>query len=156
VYLLLLRDQHRGTRSMASRIRRRQLTVSDQCKDMRQKYTEFVPHRSEAGMVWTGPIKPAPLSRIYVIDIVYRRRDYPQVWVRQPLLCVRIEDYKVVHIFSEGCLCLHAEDQWTPSMPISATIVPWAAEWLLYYELWLATGKWYGGGEYRVASRRSA
>jgi len=139
---------------MASKIKRRDLTVSDQCKDMRQKYPDFMPRRSDAGMVWMGPIRPAPLSQSYVMEIVYRRHDYPQVWVRQPSLRVRPEDYKVVHIFREGCLCLHAENEWTPAMPISTTIVPWAAEWLLYYELWLATGRWYGGGEYLVASGR--
>ena len=29
---------------------------------------------------------------------------------------------------------------------ISDTIIPWVADWLLYYELWLATGEWLGGG----------
>ena len=32
-------------------------------------------------------------------------------------------------------------------MLIATTTVPWAAEWLLHYELWLATdGTWCGGG----------
>ena len=29
-------------------------------------------------------------------------------------------------------------------MLIVDTIVPWAAEWLLHYEIWLATGEWFG------------
>lgn len=29
---------------------------------------------------------------------------------------------------------------------ISRTLVPWAAEWLLHYEVWTITGKWHGGG----------
>ena len=28
------------------------------------------------------------------------------------------------------------------------TTVPWTSEWLLNYEIWLATGTWYGGGEW--------
>ena len=29
---------------------------------------------------------------------------------------------------------------------IADTIVPWAQEWLYYYEIWLATNEWCGGG----------
>jgi hypothetical protein len=29
---------------------------------------------------------------------------------------------------------------------IADTIVPWTAEWLVHYEIWLVTGEWYGGG----------
>lgn len=32
---------------------------------------------------------------------------------------------------------------------IADTLVPWASEWLLFYELWLATdGQWLGEGEH--------
>ena len=31
-------------------------------------------------------------------------------------------------------------------MFLSETIIPWAIEWLKYYELWRITGKWLGGG----------
>ena len=31
---------------------------------------------------------------------------------------------------------------------ISNTIIPWTIEWLYFYELWLATGEWLGGGEH--------
>ena len=31
-------------------------------------------------------------------------------------------------------------------MQLATTIVPWCSEWLFYYELWLATGEWLGGG----------
>ena len=141
---------------MAGRIRRRDLKVSEQRADMRNNCPQFVPRRSDEGLVWTGLLKPTPLSETYTIEIIYRRRHYPQVWVRQPTLRVKVEDYKVVHIFREGCLCLHAEEEWKPWMTISSTLVPWAAEWLLYYELWLATGQWHGGGEYRIPARKSA
>ena len=32
-------------------------------------------------------------------------------------------------------------------MLIVDTIVAWAAEWLLHYEIWLATGEWFGDHE---------
>lgn len=31
---------------------------------------------------------------------------------------------------------------------IANTIIPWTIEWLYYYELWLATGEWLGGGDH--------
>ena len=31
-------------------------------------------------------------------------------------------------------------------MLLAKTTVPWASRWLYYYELWLVTGKWLGGG----------
>ena len=33
-------------------------------------------------------------------------------------------------------------------MLLADTIVPWAAEWLMHYELWLVTGEWTGGGDH--------
>lgn len=141
---------------MGHRIRRRSLTVFDQATDMRLHRPDFAALFSRSGMAWTGPITPTPLSTTYTIEITYRRRQYPQVWVRQPELPVKKEDYRLVHIYSEGCLCLHAAEEWRPWITISSTFVPWATEWLFYFEVWLATGLWRGGGEYRVTSRRIA
>lgn len=31
-------------------------------------------------------------------------------------------------------------------MVIANTIVHWAVEWMYYYEIWVSTGKWMGGG----------
>jgi hypothetical protein len=28
------------------------------------------------------------------------------------------------------------------------SIVPWASEWLFFYEMWLITGEWDGGGRW--------
>jgi hypothetical protein len=52
------------------------------------------------------------------------------------------------HTYSDDTLCLHEIDDWTGSMYIADSIVPWTVEWLAHYELWLATGEWHGGGEW--------
>jgi hypothetical protein len=31
-------------------------------------------------------------------------------------------------------------------MSIAETIIPWTSEWLYFYELWVFTGEWHGGG----------
>jgi hypothetical protein len=44
-------------------------------------------------------------------------------------------------------------------MLLAYTVVPWTSEWLVFYELWLITGEWLGGGTHpapRRAGRRSA
>ena len=49
-------------------------------------------------------------------------------------------------MYRDDTLCLYdwREQQWQNSWHLHETIVPWAAEWLLYYGLWLLTGKWLG------------
>ena len=39
-------------------------------------------------------------------------------------------------------------------MNIAETIIPWASEWLLHYEIWLATGEWQGGGIHPDISKK--
>jgi hypothetical protein len=36
--------------------------------------------------------------------------------------------------------------QWTPEKSIAATIVPWTILWLFYFEEWLLSNEWKGGG----------
>jgi hypothetical protein len=45
-------------------------------------------------------------------------------------------------------------DQWGPDRLLGTTIVPWTAEWLLHYELSLATGTWLGSGHHNVGPTR--
>jgi hypothetical protein len=57
---------------------------------------------------------------------------------------------KLPHVYSSDTqyLCLHypREKKWTESQNIAVTIIPWAAEWLFHYEIWVITGTWNGGG----------
>ncbi len=71
--------------------------------------------------------------------------EYPKVRVLAPTLDTRPGE-SIPHLFSSGNLCLHLEDEWSPDMLIVHTTVPWTSEWVLNYELWLATGSWCGGG----------
>ena len=45
-------------------------------------------------------------------------------------------------------ICLYMNSEFNSSKYLSNTIIPWAIEWLYYYELWLTTGKWLGGGRH--------
>jgi hypothetical protein len=53
-------------------------------------------------------------------------------------------------MYDQERLCLYRPHrrEWTPAMMIANTIIPWISEWLYFYELWLVTGEWLGGGEH--------
>ena len=46
------------------------------------------------------------------------------------------------------CLFRPGKYEWTFDTLVSKSIIPWAVEWLYYYEVWLATNEWCGGGEH--------
>jgi hypothetical protein len=62
-------------------------------------------------------------------------------------------DEELPHTFiHDDSLCLYY-NEFSPARNLFAdTLVPWASEWLLHYELWLATGAWHGG-ESSIAAR---
>jgi hypothetical protein len=98
-------------------------------------------------LLWRGAITPTALSRDYTVSIAYRLGRFPRVRVVAPGLQCR-PDESIPHVFSDGSLCLHLEEEWSASMLIAHTTVPWTSEWLFNYEMWLATGTWHGGGEW--------
>jgi hypothetical protein len=98
-------------------------------------------------LVWTGPIQPTPASRVYVVRIAYMLGHFPRVRVLSPDLETRPGE-RLPHVYGDGSLCLHLEDEWSPDMLIVDTTLPWTAEWLINYEIWKATGEWHGGGQW--------
>jgi hypothetical protein len=97
--------------------------------------------------VWTGPIQPTAASRVYIVQVTYSMRRFPQVRVLRPQLRTRPGE-ALPHVYGDGTLCLHLEREWTPDMLIVHTTLPWTSEWLINYEIWRATGNWHGGGEW--------
>jgi len=99
-------------------------------------------------LVWKGNITPTPLSQTYEVKIVYRKNKHPKVTVLDPKLTIPEGQEKLPHVHKDGTLCLyyHEYNEWNADSFIAKTIVPWASEWLYFYEIWLATGEWKGGG----------
>ena len=96
-------------------------------------------------MTWTAMLQPTALSRKYTVQICYTLSSLPRVKVLSQLPTRPGEP--LPHVYREGVLCLHTVGEWSPDMLIADTIVPWTCEWLIHYEIWLATGEWHGGGE---------
>jgi hypothetical protein len=103
-------------------------------------------------LVWAGVLQPTALSRSYCVEISYRSPEHPSVCILDPLETRQGES--LPHIYSDGTLCLYEPGEWNDRMYLVDSIVPWTAEWLANYEIWLATGDWHGGGVW--PPRRSA
>lgn len=116
---------------------------------------QFIEHGG--GIVsWCGPIRG--YQRPYVIEIFWdsTARSKPHVVLRDPPLRPRdggtFEEVPHLMFNSENParsgLCLFDPDggEWSSNRLIADTTVVWAAEWLLYYELWHVDGVWRGGG----------
>jgi hypothetical protein len=84
---------------------------------------------------------------VYTVRITLIEGRFPRVDVLDPALEGRPGE-SIPHLFGDGSLCLHLEDEWVPTMLMVDTTVPWTSEWLLNYEVWKAIGVWYGGGEW--------
>lgn len=102
---------------------------------------------SRGELRWRGTLQPTPLSQRYVVDVTYKLGSAPRVFVIHPSLQQR-DGAVAPHLYRDGSLCLFLPNagEWTESMALAETTIPWASEWLLHYEVWLGTGEWTGGG----------
>lgn len=96
-------------------------------------------------LVWSGTVRPQPECDTYTLRLDYRFRSIPTVAVSAPDLRSNQEGL-LPHVYSTGHLCVSQFGDWHPRMLLTDTFVPWVCEWLVYYELWLATGIWQGDG----------
>jgi hypothetical protein len=59
---------------------------------------------------------------------------------------------RIPHIYSEAplrlCLYLPGTGEWERHLRIDQTIVPWTYLWLGYFEEWLWSNEWKGGGKH--------
>lgn len=110
------------------------LRLAHQVGLMRRHFPAFRYRRAEHA--WYGSLQPTPTSRRYPLKVQYRPGDRPRVWVLGRALDAAAHD---LHRYRDGSLCLYHPDDgdWRRGRPIATTIVPWAAEWLFYYECWL-------------------
>ncbi len=146
---------------MATRYpKRKKLTIIQQAVALRHLYPESNYSAHLNRLSWTGVLQPTALSREYTVSVEYNLGKSPRTCVVDPILLVPAGQ-TLPHVYSqkEQHLCLYypfGNSEWNSSMCIARTIVPWASEWLFYYELWLATGKWLGGGIHTSCKKRTA
>lgn len=140
---------------------RRILNAED--RRIRELFPEFRRVAALPGQcIWEGPLQP--FAQPYRVRLIWSlgvrgatvRSAYssPMVLVLDPPLVRRPAEPErpVPHLYArpEPALPPHLCLYWPPgrefdaSMYLADTIIPWAAEWLMYYELWHVTGEWAG------------
>lgn len=106
---------------------------------------------SRGKLNWRFSVQPTPLSRIYEVEVTYREGNSPDVFVRDPDIRLLAGSREVPHIYHNPlrlCLYLPRKHQWHSGLRIDQTIIPWTYLWLYYFEEWLVSDEWKGGGEH--------
>lgn len=131
------------------------ISISSQMRSLKTKYPESYGDINKDTARWIFTVRPTPKSQEYKIRVKFRLREYPTVEILNPNNLLREkEGSDFIHMFRDSkrghqMLCLFAKGDWTSQKYISETIVPWAAEWCYFYEVWLDTGEWHGGGYHK-------
>lgn len=119
---------------------------------MLKKYynsVDVIKHRNHRTIDVFIVLKPTEESLEYKVKLTVNvNSKVVNVYPVDPYIGLYINDNKVPHMYSDGSLCLfypeyeewHYKDWW------SDTIIPWTCLWLYYYEAWLQTDEWLGGG----------
>jgi hypothetical protein len=117
------------------------LNLAIQAAHIHHRFLNFVCRIHKGRAVWRGTLQPRMTSPLYQVEISYRLMDVPKVRIISPPLASNTP-----HLYPDGSLCLYwpKEWRWRQDQLIAETILPWAALWLYYYELWLDTDQWLG------------
>jgi hypothetical protein len=138
--------------------RQRPLTAAQQFVNLRGNPVCAGAGTLQAGrLVWLYTASSTPLSRDYQLRIDFRQGDVPQVFVEVPDLVDLADGRRLPHVYNQKptrlCLYLPRTREWSGWMRLDQTIVPWAALWLFYFEEWLGSDEWKGGGEHPTPPR---
>lgn len=89
---------------------------------------------------WVGDVQPDQEGKTYTIKVVYLPGQPPRVYVLNPVL----QD-DAPHRNRDGSLGLYypPDGSWNERKLIANTIMPWACEYLYFYETWQVTGEWF-------------
>jgi hypothetical protein len=120
------------------------LTLAQQEALLRSRYPGGRVSRAPGSLTWLGKLKPTESSSTYEVLIDHRPPRPPLVYVVRPRLEVRAGE-PLPHVYPLNTLCLYLGEEWSRVNPLT-DLVGWAVEWLFFYEVWLATGMWLGGG----------
>lgn len=115
-------------------------------------------YRRGKGFRFLFVAQPSPIGREYRV-LIDRKEATSRVYVLEPDLNALANGRKIPHIYSTivdernpsaVCLCLYHpnRNERSAGMLIADTLVPWAILWLFFFENWIATDVWDGGGEH--------
>ena len=129
--------------------RQKSIGLACQLASLRSRYEGSRGRIKNSYLNWECNISPSPLSCSYGIEIIYTTKEFPKVWISGGALTDEDLVSNAPHQYGNDLSRLKVEAclsrfDWNTSMLIADTIVPWAMEWAIYYEIWKATGLWVG------------
>lgn len=134
-------------------IPKKAIRLFDQMMTLRAAYPSASCELHNGTLFWIGKVKPTPLSREYDVALTYTGSQAPRVWVIGEGL-QKMDDPDFPHKYDIDVknnmveICLYRYREFTKEKFLANTIIPWTVEWLYFYEIWLATGEWCGGGKH--------
>lgn len=106
-------------------------------------------------------ISPGQFGREYKCLLRMRPDSHaPEMFVVAPDLRSLAGDEPIPHIYRHDgpevllCLWWPKRREWVPQLKLTETFIPWTEEWLWYFEDWLMTREWSGGGAHPEPSRK--
>jgi len=116
---------------------------------------------SGRGLHYRFRLMPSEFGRTYECELRMKPGAIaPKIYVLKPDLSALAGSAQIPHIYpSEGpgihlCLWHPKKREWSPQMRLSETYLAWTAQWLWYFEDWLASGIWSGGGDHPTPRKR--
>ena len=105
-------------------------------------------------LLWEGSIAASAFGRRYRIRIEYQWRGVPKIFVVEPdlhaIADAVIPSRNIPHLHTQVpvrlCVYLPGSGEWHSSKAIAATLVPWSVIWFGFFEDWVFTDVWSGGG----------
>jgi hypothetical protein len=145
-----VRTAHTGSMGSSPRPKAsRPLSLAAQQGLLLRSYPDSRIIRGRERLMWSGQLTPTEYTTTYELLIDHQIGKPPLVYVARPRLQL-VNGQDLPHVYPLNTLCLFlGNHEWHEATPIASTLVPWASEWLFFYELWLATGgEWLGEGEH--------
>lgn len=102
-------------------------------------------------LTWLMAVQPTALARTYRACITYLPGETPSVQIVEPSLELLANGRALPHVYRSPlrlCLYLPGAGEWKATKRLDQTIVPWTYLWLYYFEDWLGTDDWKGGGRH--------
>jgi len=116
---------------------------------LRRSFPDSTVSLTARRLTWAARVQPLQISRAYSLQLIADHARTPSIYVTDPPLRPD-ETGRLPHVYDDGSLCVAEPGDWKRHMLFVDTFVPWALEWLVYYELWRATGIWHGDGPDRT------
>jgi hypothetical protein len=129
-------------------IKKLKYSLGVQYGTIKSRYPEFISTLTKSGLTIKGQIRPTARSKTYTFKLKYIIGGTPDVSIITPALKKNFKGEDIPHTYPKEKLCLYypGYKEFTSSMLISDTVIPWISLWLYHYENWHLTGDWMGGG----------